>query len=363
MKQTTAVAISGGVDSLMSAYLLREQGQHVIGIHFITGFEPSAPSVQGPSADRLNDIREIGKQLGIPVEIVDIRSEFKEKIVDYFTCTYQRGQTPNPCMKCNPEIKFGTILAQAFKLGAHKLATGHYAGINEDQNGRFHLLKGLDPKKDQSYFLARLTQQQLAKACFPLGKLRKEDVKRMAVQKGLRPISRQESQDVCFIKHGDYGDFLARQAGLQTKHGLIEDTAGKVLGTHRGLHLFTVGQRRGINCPAAQPYYVVRLDIERNRLVVGSKTDLLTTSCRVADINWIITEPVDQLEVNTRVRYRSREVPSTVFPLDGRQALVRFKAPQSAVTPGQAAVFYKGDEILGGGWISPQGCMCKRPRS
>jgi tRNA-specific 2-thiouridylase len=356
MKQTTAVAISGGVDSLMSAYLLKEQGQHVIGIHFITGFETPAISVQDPPANKLDKIREIGEQLEIPVEIVDIRAEFQEKIVDYFTRTYQRGQTPNPCMRCNPEIKFGTILEHAFRIGAHKLATGHYAGIKEDQNGRFHLLKGLDPKKDQSYFLARLTQQQLARACFPLGESKKEDVKRMAAQKGLHPVTRGESQDVCFIKHGAYGDFLCRQTGLKTEPGLIEDTAGKVIGTHKGLHLFTIGQRRGINCPAAEPYYVVRLDTESNRLVVGSKNDLLTTGCRVTDINWIVTEPTGPLEVSTRVRYRSKEVSSTVFLQDGRTAVVKFITPQAAVTPGQAAVFYRGDEILGGGWISPQGC-------
>jgi tRNA-specific 2-thiouridylase len=355
MKQTTAVAISGGVDSLMSAYFIKEQGQHVIGIHFITGFETPCISVQNPAANKINNILEIGEQLGIPVEIVDVRAEFKEKIVDYFTRTYQEGRTPNPCMQCNPSIKFGTILDHAFKLGASKLATGHYARTKEDPNGRFHLLKGHDPKKDQSYFLARLTQQQLSKACFPLGKSRKEDVKKMAAQKGLHPVTPTESQDVCFIKHGAYGDFLTRQIGLKSEPGLIEDMAGKIIGNHYGLHLFTVGQRRGINCPAAEPYYVVRLDTGRNRLIVGSKNDLLTLECKITDINWIEGEPDSPVDVYTRVRYRSKEVPSTVFPQNGHEAIVRFKTPQSAVTPGQAAVFYKDDEILGGGWISPEG--------
>ena len=352
MNQTTAVAISGGVDSLMSAYLVKEHGRHVIGIHFITGFETFSTCARHPSADRTGNIRKIGEQLGIPVEIVDIRTEFKEKIVDYFTRSYQHGQTPNPCMLCNPSIKFGTILAHALRLGAHKLATGHYARISEDPHGRFHLLKGLDPLKDQSYFLARLSQQQLAKACFPLGEKKKETVKKMAARRGLHPVIRGESQDVCFISNEAYGDFLARQTGLKIEPGLIEDTAGKVIGNHQGLHAYTVGQRRGINCPAAQPYYVVRLDVERNRLIVGSKNDLLTSSCAVTNINWIVEEPPGPLEVHTRVRYRSKEVPSTVFPQDGNKATVRFKTPQSAVTPGQGAVFYKGDEILGGGWIA-----------
>ena len=352
MKQTTAVAISGGVDSLMSAYFIKEQGQHVIGIHFITGFETPSLSVQNPAANKINNILEIGEQLGIPVEIVDVRTEFKEKIIDYFTRTYQRGRTPNPCMQCNPSIKFGTILDHALKLGARKLATGHYARIKEGPNGRFHLLKGLDSKKDQSYFLARLTRQQLAKACFPLGELKKEDVKKMAAQKGLHPVTPAESQDICFIKHDAYGDFLIRQIGLKVEPGLVEDMAGKVIGNHKGLHLFTVGQRRGINCPAAEPYYVVRLDTGRNRLIVGSKNDLLALECKITDINWIDGKPDSPVDVFTRVRYRSKEVPSTVFPQDGHKAIVRFQTPQSAVTPGQAAVFYKGDEIMGGGWIT-----------
>jgi len=355
MKQTTAVAISGGIDSMMSAYLIKEQGQHVIGIHFVTGFENPPISDADPSQDKKLSILDIGEQLGIPVEIVDVRDEFKAQIVDYFTRTYQRGQTPNPCMQCNPVIKFGTILTYAFKLGASKLATGHYARIHTDPTGRIRLLKGLDQKKDQSYFLARLTGPQLARACFPLGESIKEDIKKVAASKGLHPVTRGESQDVCFIKNGNYGEFLSRQMGLRFEPGLIETMEGKVIGTHQGLHLFTVGQRRGINCPAAQPYYVVRLDSERNRLIVGSKEDLLTEACKITDINWIGEAPSLPVEVFTRVRYRSQEVASTVVPLDERTAVVRFKTPQPAVTPGQGAVFYDGDEILGGGWISPEG--------
>jgi tRNA-specific 2-thiouridylase len=185
--------------------------------------------------------------------------------------------------------------------------------------------------------------------------LKKADVKKMAARKGLHPVTRAESQDVCFIKHDAYGDFLTRQTGLEIKPGLIEDMHGKVIGKHKGLHLFTIGQRRGINCPAAEPYYVVRLDTERNRLIVGSKNNLLRSECKVTDINWIDIEPGSPGDVYTRVRYRSEEVPSAVFLQDEHTAIVRFKTPQSAVTPGQGAVFYQGDEILGGGWISPEG--------
>jgi len=352
MKPTTAVAISGGVDSMMAAYLLKEQGGQVFGIHFITGFEtPPSDSLQ-PVTEDCHNVSAIGNQLGIAVKIVDIRTEFQEKIVTYFTRTYLSGQTPNPCMRCNPTIKFGTILAFARQYGAENLATGHYARIKTDQRGQLHLLKGRDSHKDQSYFLARLTRQQLGSACFPLGEMKKTDVKKLAKQKGLHPVTRGESQDVCFIKGDSYGEFISRQKGFASEPGIIEDVHGRPIGKHNGLHLFTIGQRRGINCPAAEPYYVIRLDTERNRLVVGAKKDLLSSACKVVEINWIQEAPVSPMEVHTRVRYRSKEVASTVFPQARDTAIVHFQSPQDAVTPGQAAVFYRGDEILGGGWIS-----------
>jgi len=355
MTKKTAVAISGGVDSLMAAWLLKEQGQDVIGIHFITGFETALSRTRHPRADSRQKILDIGKQLGMPVEIVDIRAEFQKEIVDYFTQTYIKGHTPNPCMRCNPIIKFGRILSCAHSLGAHKLATGHYARIKKDPNGNFHLFKGLDKWKDQSYFLARLTQQQLENACFPLGERKKSDVKQIAAQKALRPVTADESQDVCFIKYRSYGEFLSAQKEFKPKPGLIENVNGQVIGEHNGLHLFTIGQRRGINCPAAEPYYVIRLDTERNRLTVGAKKDLLSSECKVVEINWIGKAPTRPMDAHTRVRYRSKEVASRVFPQGKSMAIVRFNTPQTAVTPGQGAVFYRGDEVLGGGWISPQG--------
>ena len=352
MKPTTAVAISGGVDSLMTACLLKEQGHQVIGIHFITGFETDSSFSHGPRAQDQHPILDIGEQLGIPVEIADIRSEFQEIIVDYFTRTYRHGQTPNPCMRCNPTIKFGIILSLALERGAQSLATGHYAVIKKDQTGTYRLFKGFDRHKDQSYFLARLTGNQLACALFPLGAMKKTEVKKMAMQRGLQPITRSESQDVCFIKDNSYGEFLRSQKGFRPQPGIIEDLNRQVIGQHNGLHLFTIGQRRGINCPAADPYYVIRLDIQRNRLVVGTRNDLLSSECKVDEINWIGDAPESPLELYTRVRYRSQEVAATIIPGDRNTAVVRFKDPQAAITPGQGAVFYRGDEILGGGWIA-----------
>lgn len=351
MKNTTAVAISGGVDSLMAACLLKEQGLEVIGIHFITGFETDLSDNQHPQTDRPHKILDIGRQLDIPIEIIDIKAVFHEKIVNYFIQTYQQGRTPNPCIRCNPTIKFGTILSVAGKLGAQRLATGHYARVKKGKSGDLHLCKGIDNQKDQSYFLSRLTQQQLAKACFPLGERKKSDVKKMASRRGLQPVFTGESQDVCFIKHKSYGEFLAEQKGFESRPGLIENKTGQVIGKHDGLHLYTVGQRRGINCPAPEPYYVIRLDTTNSRLIVGTKKDLASSECKVVDINWIGTEPSRPIKVSTRVRYRSKEAASTVLPLDKSTAIVKFKSPQTALTPGQGAVFYRGSEILGGGWI------------
>jgi tRNA-specific 2-thiouridylase len=356
MKPTIAVAISGGVDSMMAAYFLREQGHHVIGIHFITGYEANLSYRQNAPNDTRHPILDIGAQVGIHVHLIDIRTEFEDSVVDYFTRTYRSGQTPNPCMICNPTIKFGIILSFARQLGAERLATGHYAQIKEDPKGQFHLFKGIDSEKDQSYFLARLNQHQLARACFPLGEMKKTEVKQLAGQKGLHPVTKGESQDVCFIRSKFYGEFLTNPptgaTGFEPKPGPIEDSSGNVIGEHRGLHLFTIGQRRGINCPAPKPYYVVRLDTQRNCLIVGSKNDLQSSECKVVDVNWIGAHPTSPINLKTRVRYRSKEVVSTVYPERNHTATVRFRSPQTAITPGQGAVFYRGDEILGGGWIT-----------
>jgi tRNA-uridine 2-sulfurtransferase len=356
MKPTIAVAVSGGLDSMMAAYILKEEGHPVFGIHFITGFEAAAVPRHCPSDDSRHPVLDIGKQLGIPIHLIDIKPQFQQSVVDHFVRTYRAGQTPNPCMICNPAIKFGIVLSFARQLGAERLATGHYARIQEEPSGHFRLLKGIDSEKDQSYFLARLTQNQLARACFPLGKMRKAEIKLMAGQKGLHPITEGESQDVCFIRSKSYGEFLSSRpigdAGFEPRPGPIENTAGKIIGQHGGLHLFTIGQRRGINCPAPRPYYVVRLDTRRNCLVVGSKRDLQSNECEVADVNWIGEHPISPMTLKTRVRYRSEEVPSTVYPQCNHRATVRFHSPQTAITPGQGAVFYRGDEILGGGWIT-----------
>ncbi|MDQ1331661.1 MAG: tRNA-uridine 2-sulfurtransferase, partial [Thermodesulfobacteriota bacterium] len=341
MKKKIAIAISGGIDSLVSAYLLKEEGFEVTGIHFLTGYEECGKQ----------KISDLAGQLDIRIEILDCSREFRTKVVDYFTHAYGSGKTPNPCLVCNPKIKFGTVLDFALKLGASFLATGHYAGKIKGDDGLFHLIKGADIKKDQSYFLSFLTQAQLSRAVFPISRFTKKEVKMLAGEKGLSPAVESESQDICFIRNMNYGTFLSHQAGFIPKNGEIADISGKIIGSHRGIHLFTVGQRRGINCPAAEPYYVISTDVDKNLVIVGSKDDLLTDRCRVTGINWISKEQRSPIEVHTRIRYRNKAVKSTLIPEGRRTATVIFKSPQQAVTPGQGAVFYQENEVLGGGFI------------
>jgi tRNA-specific 2-thiouridylase len=339
-----AIAVSGGIDSLVSACLLKQQGIQTFGLHFLTGYETTVD----PPCEK---IHALGRQLGMPITVIDLKAQFKARVVDYFTAAYQIGKTPNPCLVCNPAIKFGALLAQARKLGASHLATGHYARVEADPRGRYRLRRGLDEKKDQSYFLSRLDQDQLARAIFPLGVLTKDQVRALAAKQGLQPLTRQESQDVCFIRDSTYADFLIRHSAFHPLPGDIVDTVGNRVGIHSGLHQYTVGQRRGINCPAGQAYYVIRIDSRFNRLVVGFKDEQYATGCRVTDINWIAGVPEGPLAVDTRIRYRHRALPARVSPLGQSSAEVKFDQPQTAVTPGQGAVFYRGDEVLGGGWI------------
>ena len=355
MKKTVAVALSGGLDSAVAAALLKKKNYRVIGLHFRTGYEfisgeatPSRPlSCVNSGAHR------VSKQIGIPLEVIDCSEAFERQVVRYFIDAYRSGQTPNPCIVCNQRIKFGLVLERARTLGASTLATGHYARICQEANGRFSLLKGADRTKDQSYFLARLTQQQLSQAMFPLGSYTKNQVQKMARAWGLTWCIARESQELCFVRHQSYKEFLSKSAGFPREPGPIINTKGQTIGHHQGLHAYTIGQRKGIGIPGPTPYYVIRIDKEQNRLVIGSKSELASTECTVIQINWIQTEPPDKpISVQTRIRYRHREAESILTPLDRYTARVRFSKAQCAITPGQAAVFYQGERVLGGGWIA-----------
>ena len=357
MKPKIAVAISGGIDSLTTAFLLKQEGYEVMGIHFITGFETEWNDQPEPAARNLNShsaknkIKTIEDQLGIPITILDCRKKFQEKVVQYFTSSYVKGQTPNPCLVCNPQIKFGILLEYAKSFGASQLATGHYVKKQLDQNGVSHLFKGDDPQKDQSYFLAFLSQEQLADACFPLGTMHKSTVKKIAIENGLRPVTDKESQDICFIHGKSYIDFLHNQSIL-LKPGIITDKKGNILGEHKGLHYFTIGQRRGINCPSSKPYYVLQLDTENNRIIVGEKQDLYSSGCILKDVNWIIRPSSFPITCSVKIRYQHDPAPATIDTDDTNQIRIRFQTSQLSVTPGQGAVFYDKNEVIGGGWIT-----------
>jgi tRNA-specific 2-thiouridylase len=354
MEKHVAVALSGGLDSAVAAALLKKENHQVIGLHFRTGYEASPGEIDSPGdSPSLDSWAEgVATQIGIPLEIVDCSEVFKNEVVRYFVDAYHSGQTPNPCMVCNQRIKFGFMLEEAKARGASTLATGHYARRGHEEDGRFSLIKGVDPEKDQSYFLALLNQEQLRRASFPLGIYTKKEVKAMAASLGLTSFRAGESQELCFVGEPNYKEFLSKHAGPSSKPGEIVNTQGDVLGHHNGLHAFTIGQRKGINIPGPAPYYVLRLDQEQNQLVIGSKSELATTECLVAQINWIGVDPPEKpISVHTRIRYRHQEADSTLTPLESNSARVLFSEPQYAITPGQAAVFYQGERVLGGGWI------------
>ena len=350
LPRIVAVALSGGVDSLITGYLIKQQFPEVFGIHFTTGYESQAV-----------DIAFLESQLGFPIHVLDLKKVFKRDVVDYFVTSYMTGKTPNPCLACNEKIKFGALLDHAVKLGADALATGHYASIVNDmtfpdktEEGAW-LEKGADVQKDQSYFLAMLRASQLSRLIFPLASATKDEVRQIAKANGLAPAIPSESQDVCFIHDKNFSDFIIREKGIRPSSGPVVDASGKEVGRHKGLHTFTIGQRRGINIPAQKPYYVRFIDMASNTLHVCFKEDLASSGMKVDHINWnfsgtgqIHRNRIDN--ITTKIRYSHKGANSDLL-LEGKRGQVTFHAPQDAVTPGQAAVFYKGNRVLGAGII------------
>jgi tRNA-specific 2-thiouridylase len=340
------VALSGGVDSAVAALLLKGRGHRVVALHMsLSPHDPGRPA---------ESVRTLAEQLGLPLHGVDLRRAFRELVIQPFLEVYRRGMTPNPCVLCNPRIKFSLLRRYALDLGIRWLATGHYARIAPpERDGRLRLLRARDRAKDQSYFLFGLTQEQLAPAVLPLGTLLKGEVRKIAASAGLAVSSRPESQEICFIPDDDYRRFLEEHTGtaLLPSRGPVVDGEGRQVGEHDGIHRFTIGQRRGLGIPSSAPYYVVGLEPETNTVRVGRRKDLKRREFLVTDLNWIgIPAPGGPLEALVQVRSRHREAPAVLTP-DTRQILVRFREPQNAITPGQAAVFYRGDEVLGGGMI------------
>jgi tRNA-uridine 2-sulfurtransferase len=342
------VALSGGVDSSVSAALLKQQGYDVVGLTLRLWTDPAHP----PASDAVTAARLTAETLDIPLHVVDIADTFYQEIVQFFLAEYGRGVTPNPCVRCNRLIKWGTLLQQALSLGAEYLATGHYACRRTGPDGTHELLRAADHAKDQTYVLHVLNQERLARALFPVGAYSKTVVRGLARDFGLVSANRDDSQDLCFLAGEDYRDFVRRNAPQIAVPGAILTRSGKVIGQHNGLAYYTIGQRKGLGISSPVPLYVLAKNHATNTLIAGVEAELGSRQLTAQDVNWIRGEaPEEALRLQVKTRYTAREAWAKVTPLAGHMVDVVFEEPQRDITPGQAAVFYDGEVVLGGGLI------------
>ena len=347
--------MSGGVDSSTTAWLLKEKGYEVIGATMCIETMDGSPSGRARccSLADIEDARRVALQLGIPFHVFHLREEFENEIIQYFCDEYTKGRTPNPCILCNEKLKFGSFLKKALDLGANYIATGHYAKLEYHESMRGYLLKkGVDRRKDQSYVLFSLTQDQLRHSLLPLGEYRKEEVRERAFQLGLRVHDKPESQEVCFIHDASYHSFLQERLRESVEPGPIIDLQGNVLGRHKGIAFYTVGQRRGLGLAKGRPLYVIRIDRVRNALMVGEAKEVYAHTFTIDSVSWVNPrEMSSSFSAQVKIRYNHPGSEAIVTPKGEEELEVRFETPQKAITPGQAAVIYEGDRVLGGGWI------------
>ncbi len=363
-----AVAMSGGVDSSAAAAILKQQGHDLVGFTMQLWNQRRGISVdeQGEplpsrccSLDDVYDARRVADELGFPFYVLNLEREFEQDVVQPFVASYLNGETPIPCVACNSRLKFASLDRLALSLGCEKVATGHYARVTYDAAASRHrLFRGRNLQKDQSYFLWELTQEQLSRSMFPLGEMSKPEVRDVAREQKLAVAEKVESQEICFVPDGDYAGFIDRYLAAESAteqipgQGELVDSQGRVVGRHDGIHRFTVGQRRGIGISAEHPLYVISIDAHRNQVMVGSAHELLSSEFTAVGVNWIaLDSPSGPVRADVRVRYRHEAAAAAIVPLIDGRAHITFDDAQRAITPGQATVFYRGDEVVGGGWI------------
>ena len=353
MGKKALIAMSGGVDSSVAAYLMKKAGYDCIGITMKLYDNDDIGIDREKTCCSLNDIddaRNVAIKLNIPYYVLNFKENFKEKVMDPFVRSYQCGMTPNPCIECNRHLKFSLLYHKAQELFCDVIVTGHYARITHDEKG-YHLLKGKDPAKDQSYVLYSLTQDQLAHTCFPLGDYSKDEIRKIASEQGFFNAKKHDSQDICFIPDGNYRNFIEQATGQKSVPGDFVNQQGEVVGTHKGYYCYTIGQRRGLGISAPAPYYVTDIIPEENKVILGSNENLFGSRLIADDFNWIEPEGPDKVPMKARIRYHQAEKNARASLLPHGQVEIIFDEPQRAITKGQAVVLYSDDTVIGGGTI------------
>lgn len=359
MNKKVMIGMSGGVDSSVAAAILKQEGYEVTGVTMkIWPEQPGTVSPEGGccSLSAVEDARRVAFQLDIPYYVLNFQDIFEERVIRYFTDEYQKGRTPNPCIACNRFVKFEALLNKAISMGIDRIATGHYARIEKDAAlGRMLLKKSVTQAKDQTYALYNMTQEQLSRTLMPIGNYDKETVRKIAAELGFDIADKPDSQEICFIPDNNYGGFISSRMNKPAVTGKFVDTKGNVLGEHKGIVYYTVGQRKGLGITFGKPMYVVRIDVESNTVVLGQSGEEYSAGLLASDLNWIAFDRLDQpMKVRAKVRYSAKEADAIITPLDNGTLRADFQAPQRAITPGQSVVFYEGEVVLGGGVIDRQ---------
>lgn len=356
MAERVVVGMSGGVDSSVAAYLLKEQGYEVIGVTMQI-WQEEAPHIQEENGgccglSAVEDARRVAERLGIRYYVMNFRQEFQEHVIDYFVEEYRNGRTPNPCIACNRYVKWESLLQRSLEIGADYIATGHYARIDRLESGRYALKKSVTAAKDQTYALYNLTQEQLSRTLMPVGRYEKADIRKIAEEVGLLVADKPDSQEICFVPDHDYASFIERETGKESEAGNFVDVYGNVIGTHKGITHYTVGQRKGLGLAMGHPVFVTEIRPETNEVVIGENEDIFTTTLRADRLNFMsVPEISGEVRAVAKIRYNHKGDDCVLRMVDSDTVEVEFDRPQRAVTPGQAVVFYDGDHVMGGGTI------------